>query len=137
MQKALDPTFNKAIGWLPSRKRHPLNTYWTKPSPLSQNSMLPRAILGDGEAGAQYWPRKHTIFDNGRGCVRISVLVLPCFLYNVTTLYFLPWKWKTKSFNLCMFRLKYPQINCPRQTERRHCRERSQTSIKGPRPQLI
>ena len=33
-----------------------LNTYWTKPSPLSRNSMLPRAILGDGEAGAQYVP---------------------------------------------------------------------------------
>ena len=35
-----------------------LYTYWTKPSPLSKNSM-------------------HTIFDNGRGCVQISVLVLP------------------------------------------------------------
>ena len=54
-----------------------LNTYWTKPSPLLKNSMLPRAILGDGEAGAQYCPWKHTIFDNGRGCVQISVLVLP------------------------------------------------------------
>ena len=31
--------------------------------------------VAPGEAGAQYGPRKHTIFDNGRGCVRISVLV--------------------------------------------------------------
>ena len=31
--------------------QYPINTYWTKPSPLSKNSMLPRAILGDGEAG--------------------------------------------------------------------------------------
>ena len=54
-----------------------LNTYWTKPSPLSKNSMLPRAILGDGFAVAQYCLWKHTIFDNGRGCVQISVLVLP------------------------------------------------------------
>ena len=39
-----------------------LNTYWAKPSPLFKNSMLPWSILGDGEAGAQSWERKYTIF---------------------------------------------------------------------------
>ena len=56
-----------------------LNTYWTKQSPLPINSMLPGSILGDGEAGPKYLPRKHTIFDNRRRCVHISVLVFPVF----------------------------------------------------------
>ena len=33
-----------------NHRRHIINSYWTKPSPLSKDSMLPKSILGDGEA---------------------------------------------------------------------------------------
>ena len=39
-----------------------LNTYWATSSPISEVSMLPYTIVGDGEAGAHYWIRKHTNF---------------------------------------------------------------------------
>ena len=50
----------KTLIW--TQPRPLFNTYGTKPSPLSKNSMLPWSILGDGEAGAQYGVWKHTIF---------------------------------------------------------------------------
>ena len=39
-----------------------INTYWAKSSPISEVSMLPYTIVGDGEAGSHYWIRKHTNF---------------------------------------------------------------------------
>ena len=54
-----------------------INTYWATSSPISEVSMLPTPIVGDGEAGAHYLIRKHTNFGFGRGGVQIRVLVLP------------------------------------------------------------
>ena len=39
-----------------------LNTYRATSSPISEVSMLPYTIVGDGEAGAHYRIRKHTNF---------------------------------------------------------------------------
>ena len=59
-----------------------LNTYWATSSPISEVSMLPYTIVGDGGSGAHYWILKHTNFWFGRDGVQKRVLVLPTPIFQ-------------------------------------------------------